>query len=48
MKNLLYFEYKKNCTVLTVLLSIIILFVVANLVVFLLVNNHRLQVLVLP
>lgn len=35
MKNLLYFEYKKNRTIPTILLIIVILFVVTNLVVFL-------------
>lgn len=35
MKNLLYFEYKKNRTTPTILLIIVILFAVTNLVVFL-------------
>lgn len=35
MKNLLYFEYKKNRTIPTILLIIVILFAVTNLVVFL-------------
>ncbi len=42
MKNLLYFEYKKNRTISTILLIIVILFAVTNLVVFWIVNNHRL------
>ncbi|CDE08972.1 unknown [Bacillus sp. CAG:988] len=35
MKSLLYFEYKKNRTISTILLIIVILFAVTNLVVFL-------------
>ena len=35
MKSLLYFEYKKNRTIPTILLIIVILFAVTNLVVFL-------------
>lgn len=42
MKSLLYFEYKKNRTISRILLIIVILFAVTNLVVFWLVNNHRL------